>query len=419
MPLEQGARLRMDSLGQVEWDSGHPQNLRVMEPMMLNRREALILGTFTLGGLSTGKYLSADAIPGTDALDALAREYIKNGKAAGLGVGVCRNGKVTLCRAYGYADVATQKPLDIHSVFRIASVTKTFTAIAILQLKNQGKISLTDPLSRFLPRFPRSGEVTVRQLMSHTAGVHDYVFGGLPPGTSRHWTSTAEFVTRLAKVDPLYDFDPGTRFAYSNSGYILLGAVIEEASGQTYESFLSEHIFEPLGMSDTAVDHTGDSVPDRALGYGLKGNQPGQFVQVNDDGMLPFSAGAIRSSLADLLRWQQAFFAGKLLPMADVILMSTPSKTTDGKLVDDARWFPRGVNPKRPDFLTSDNYGLGLEIAAAYGHKSIGHDGGISGYNSIVEHFPEDDSDLILLANTNNGVVDLWMKIIDSMGHSN
>jgi CubicO group peptidase (beta-lactamase class C family) len=348
-------------------------------------------------------------------VDRIARAHVKSGKTLGLSVGVRHKGAVVLSRGYGICDLSTKAPVTAHSVFRIASITKTFTAVLILQLKNEGKLTLTDTLDMFYPAFPRGRDVTVYQLLSHTSGIHDFVWGGLPPGTSKYWTTADEFVARQMKCDPPYDFEPGTRHSYSNSGYIILGGIIEKVSGQSYDAALASRIFRPLGLADTAIDHNNDKVPGRAFGYNLKDGAPGAFVPIEDEQMMPFAAGALRSSIHDMLVFQSALFDAELLPPADVQLMTMPARTKDQRLTGDARWFADGKGQPLPDFVQSLNYGLGVEIAVARGHKAISHNGGIDGFNSIMIRYPNDQLDLVILANTSNAIVAPWLAIDEAL----
>ncbi|MDV6330970.1 serine hydrolase domain-containing protein [Asticcacaulis sp. 201] len=380
---------------------------------MLSRRNLIVgagIGTVCLATRS----LAASGDHGASFVDRLAQEQISSGQCAGLAVGLKHKGQVILSKGYGLADVASKTLVTDRSVFRIASITKTFTAISIIQLKNAGKLKLDDRLSLYFPSFPRGHDVTLAQLLSHTAGIYDFV-RGFPPGSSPHWTTADEFIDRLLKVETLYDFDPGTHYSYSNSGYVLLGAIIEQVSGQPLERYMAGHIFTPLGLTDTVIDHTGDKVDNRAIGYNLVG---GQLSPAADDGMLPFSAGAIRSSLRDMMVWQTALWNGTLLPKADLATMARPARLNDGQLADTSIWWPSGGPPgKPPAFITAHGYGFGLESTTAYGHLSIGHNGGISGYNSIVARFPQDDVEVVMLANTDNGIVSPWFKLLEGVGN--
>jgi len=197
-------------------------------------------------------------------VDALLKEVIK-GHSPGAAVLVAQGGKILFKKAYGYASLEHMVPVTLDTKFRIGSVTKQFTGSAILRLQEQGKLSVRDPLSKFIPDYPRGGEVTLHHLLTHTSGIRSYTG---KPGFLETVSSyiTSEDLIKSFKSDP-YDFDPGKKWLYNNSGYFLLGHIIEEASGQSYGEFLKQQFFEPLGMKNTGVHHWSDILEHEAFGY--------------------------------------------------------------------------------------------------------------------------------------------------------
>lgn len=379
------------------------------------RREALAMGVLAISAAS-----AAPAEPETGwlaAMDEAGKAAVAAGTTAGLAIAMV-TGTRTLARGYGLANLETGTPAGAESVFRIASVTKTFTATAVLILRERGRLRLEQPLADFYPAIPGGSGITLRHLLSHTSGLRDYVRGGLPADVGRDWTTPDEFAAGVAHMEGLQDFPAGTRFSYSNTGYILLGGVIEKASGMPYERFLADAIFGPCGMIRTAVDHDQDVVPGRADGYSLAQGKPGVFRH-HPAQKLPFSAGAVRSTVTDMARWTRAFMGGRVVPPSVVREMTAPARVASGARVGDARWWPPGFDPgKPPAFAQDDNYGLGWESTTFYGARTVGHNGGIAGYNSILTHYLDRDMTLILLANTENGIIAPAFGLMEKIGRA-
>jgi CubicO group peptidase (beta-lactamase class C family) len=254
--------------------------------------------------------------------------------------------------------------------------------------------------------------VTVLQLLTHTSGIHDYTSGGLPADAPGEWQRDPDRHRFLARMEPLFDFEPGTYWSYSNSGYALLGELIEKLSGKSYGDFLRTALLEPAGMRSTAVDEFGDIVRGRASGYSLQGNTAGAFRNAFWGG-LPLAEGGLRSTAADLLRWNAALFGGKILSGASLARMTEPARVKDGRATGDARFTPPGQAPGQPPaFVTEPHYGCGVEVCRLFGRKAIWHSGGIRGFNALLFHFADDGLDLALLANTDNGLVPAFEAFI-------
>jgi len=274
----------------------------------------------------------------------------------GAAVLVVRDGKVVLKKAYGMADVAGSLPNTPKTRFLLASVTKTFTATAIMQLHERGLLNIEDPVSKYLPAFPPGEKVKIRNLLSHT--------GGLP-----------DFVSYEQAMKKPLEFEPGTRVSYSNIGYQMLGKIIEKVSGKSYEEYLQENIFRPAGMSNSGVDQEA-SLKERACGYL---NSPDGFKSVGRSSASDaYSAGSLFSTVEDMFLWIQALESGKLVKPETLQLVFTPSRLSDGR---------------------EAVFGLGWMIGPHKGLREIHHGGDITGFSTEVSRFPEQKFTVIVLSN--------------------
>lgn len=305
---------------------------------------------------------------------------------AGLGEGtpgvvilVARNGEVLLELARGSADIDARFPLTINTRFRIGSVSKEFTAAAVLKLQEDGKLSVQDRLSRFIPDWPRADQITLYHLLTHTSGIHDYT---KQPDFADHVDQSVTLDRLIEEIEASPpDFDPGTKFLYSNSGYVLLAHVIEQASGASYDSFLQATFFTPLGMHDTGVYPASGALPRAAIGYR------------NEDGSHPRApiwhttkltgAGSLYSTVRDLFRWNEALFDGHVLSAA-----SLQAAFTVGVLAGD--------DPAHPE---ETGYGLGWIIDTLRGQREIGHGGEFDGFGSYLLRLPEQRLTVVVLLN--------------------
>lgn len=278
---------------------------------------------------------------------------------------VAKEGKPVFNRGYGMADLEWSVPNSPTTRFNIASMTKQFTAAAILLLEDRGKLKTDDLVKKYLPGAPASWDnITVYYLLTHTSGISDdaakYV-----PGTP----------DKLDFADKPLNFQPGERWAYSNLGYIVLGYLLERISGQTYEEFVEDNIFKPLGMNGSGMFSFGTVIPRRASGYWPRSN--GIENADHFDARLGFSAGSLYSTTGDLLRWENGLFGGRLLSPASLHKMITPFKS---------------------------DYGCGLYIKRVKSHLMIEHDGNNIGFNSDMAYYPEERIAVIVLANLNGTV---------------
>jgi CubicO group peptidase (beta-lactamase class C family) len=299
------------------------------------------------------KALSADA-------DALFQDIVKAGTFSGSAL-IAQNGQIILSQGYGFADRAKKTPNTPQTKFRLGSLTKQFTAMAIMILQEQGKLNVQDKVCAYLTDCPESWKpITLHQLLTHSSGIHDTS----DPNT------TLEKMFAYAKLIPL-DFQPGTSWNYCNIGFALLGKVIEAASGQTYEAFLQKDIFEPLHMSNSGYDH---GQPDLALGYADKGDS----AVTPWDGQALFSFGALYSTAEDLYRWDQALYTEKLVSQKSL----------------DAIFTAQVHIPAYPDW----GYGYGWFIGPPALHF-INHQGVVPGFGSVIYRYPDDKTTIIMLTN--------------------
>ncbi|MBL8268037.1 serine hydrolase domain-containing protein [Steroidobacter sp.] len=323
------------------------------------------------------------------AIDTLAKQAVIQGQTAGLVVAVAEQGKPVFVRGYGYANVEWDALATPNTVFRIGSITKQFASACVLLLAEQKKLSLDDKLAKYFPDFPRGNEVSLRQLMNHTSGIHSYP-GRSEETIARAGISVPDMVQHLGTLG--YDFDPGKDWAYSNSGYFLLGAVIEKVSGQSFRDFANQRLFQPLGLTHTAVDLNEEVVPQRASGYERDKAKQGEFVNAVYSHMsVPHAAGAIRSTAEDLIKWTSALHEGRVLGAASYKEMTTAPRIT-------------GKDPV--------NYGLGLWLAPEQGHALFSHNGGIDGFEASLAYLVERKRTLVILSNTQGGLGELRAKLL-------
>jgi D-alanyl-D-alanine carboxypeptidase len=326
----------------------------------------------------------------------MATAAVAHKQVAGVAIGVARNGKVIYSHGFGSSSLELGTPITAGTIFRIGSLTKQFTAAAVVQLAERGLIRYEDPLSKFFPDFPDGSKVTVRELLNHTSGIHNFVENkGFGERETRFFHTTDQMVQFIESQVTLFDFTPGTAWSYSNSGYYLLGAIVEKVSGETLRHYLRAHIFTPVGMANTEVDDETEVVRNRAAGYDLDGSTPSGFRNASYVSLtVPGGAGSLRSTVGDLLRWDHALFGGQAVSAADVKEMITPGRVADGRTVGQARFLSQPGPPPPAE------YGFGLMIGDDHGHHYIGHAGGIPGFSSELKTYPNEGVTIVVLSNT-------------------
>jgi CubicO group peptidase (beta-lactamase class C family) len=282
-------------------------------------------------------------------------------------------GKPLVMKGYGYANIEWQIPNTPQTRFRIGSVTKQFTSMMVMQLRERGKLKLEDSVCAYVAPCPDAWKpVTIHHLLTHTSGIPSYT--GIASWRETNMVpKTIDQIVAIVRDLPL-QWTPGEQYAYNNSGYILLGVVIEKVTGRKYEQALQEMILTPVGMKDTGYDWSRTIIPRRASGYSGRG--PGLVNAAALDMQQPYAAGALYSTVEDLLKWDQALYGTTLLPEAAKTIMWTPFR---------------------------NNYAYGWTIAepspATFGHRRIAHSGGINGFSSVIIRVPDTNVTAIVLSN--------------------
>jgi CubicO group peptidase (beta-lactamase class C family) len=322
---------------------------------------------------------AAEAATQRQELDRLITKYQQLNQFNG-SVLVANEKGVILEKGYGSANFEWQVPNTPDTKFRLGSVTKQFTSMVIMQLVAEGKLQVEDPVTKYLPDYRKEtgDRITIAHLLNHTSGLPNYTSRAFFQNDSRDPSTVADFVKKFCSGD--LEFDPGSKFNYSNSGYFLLGAVIEKVTGQTYAKALQQRIFDPVGLKDTGYDVSATVLPKRASGYEAL---PGSYVNAPYlDMTLPYAAGSLYSTVQDLYRWDRALYGDTLLPAPLKQRMFTPA------LSDYA--FGWKVKPVKLDDGKT-------EVA------TISHSGGINGFSTLLVRAPERKEVVILLDNTARG----------------
>jgi D-alanyl-D-alanine carboxypeptidase len=353
-----------------------------LSPARPLRRLLLALGAIglLLPATAAAQTPAAATASEAEAVDAAVQKSMQTRQIPGVSVAVVKDGKVVLAKGYGFSDVEKSVKATEHTVYQLASVTKPFTVMAVLMLSEDGKLSLDGKITDILPGLPAAwAPVTVRHLLSHTSGIKSYtdVFGEQKVPDSRVFTN--EGILALVKDAPL-QFTPGEKYAYCNTGYYLLGMIIEKVSSRKYDAFLAERIFKPLGMTSTALDDYADARPARAKGYSVTDGKVTLAEHTHPS--QPFSAGALVSTVVDLAKWDAALTGRKLLKSASYDAMWTPMRLNDGK---------------------STTYGFGWQVEPFRTRPRHGHGGGISGFSTFLARYPDDKVTVVVLTNQGGG----------------
>jgi CubicO group peptidase (beta-lactamase class C family) len=334
----------------------------------------------------------AAAQQSTAGLDSLINSRLA-GVAPGCAVLIAKSGEIIYEKGFGKADLELNVAMQPDMVFRLGSITKQYTAIAILQLVEQGKISLQDSIQKFIKDFPNKGHtITIENLLTHTSGIIDYESLNINiPNAYRVDLPQKQIVDSL-EHHPLV-FTPGSKFSYCNSNYFLLGYIIEQITGKSYAEYMQQHIFTPIGLTNTYYDDEKQVIPNRVSGYGKWAN--GKYENADYIGMSQvYAAGAILSNVDDMLKWHQALYSYKLVKKETLEKAFTSCKLADGTLT---------------------GYGYGWFIKDQNGEKSIEHAGGIDGFQSDEVYLPRQDIFIATLYNSlNNGGDDVSFMLLSN-----
>lgn len=327
----------------------------------------LLLGIFVLPPAS-------GQTPPNSQVDRYVQTEMQKRHIPGLALLVARNGKTVRAQGYGFANLELQVPVKAESIFQSGSMGKQFTATAVMLLVEQGKVGLDDPLTKYFPDAPTSwNQVTVGELLSHTAGFTDY-----PDKFDFRRDYTEDQLLKIVEGVPLA-YPPGTKWAYSNLGYLTLGILIHHVTGEFYGDYLQEHIFRPLGMTTTRIISEADIIPNRSSGYlWVKGewkNQEWVSPTLNTT-----ADGALYFTILDLAKWDAALYTEKLLKRSSLDQMWTVAKLKDGQ-------------------PNSGHYGFGWFVDTDHGRRVIEHEGQWQGFNTDISRYVDDKVTVIVLTN--------------------
>ena len=315
------------------------------------------------------------------ALDSAARAHVEHAMVAGVSVAVVRGGDTLLERGYGYADLEwrIRTPQDASASYEIGSMTKQFTAAAIMQLVEEGKLDLDADFTDYLTDFDAQGHVVpLRRLLDHTSGIKGITEMPVFVDLSKQDLPRDTLVS-LVEAEP-FQFEPGTAQIYNNSAFIFLGHIIERVSGESYEEYVQEHLFDELGMDDSYYCSESAIREHRAHGY--DGSPEGLQRKGYLDHAWPYAAGSLCSTAGDLILWNQALHGGSVVSQASYRAMTTPMPLVDG---------------------TPLEYAMGLGVGDRAGARVIDHGGGINGYSSEGRYYPDEELTIIVLQNSTGG----------------
>ncbi|MGS2741826.1 serine hydrolase domain-containing protein [Sinomicrobium sp. M5D2P17] len=319
-----------------------------------------------------------------------AREF--KSTEPGCAVLVTKGGQTVYRKAFGSADLELNVPIRPDMVFKLASITKQFTAVAILQLAEQGKISLQDSLQKFIPDFPsKDHTITIENLLTHTSGIKDYMQIDYPDPYMERWDFTPKQLIDSFRNYPL-QFKPGTKYSYSNSGYYLLGYIIQKVSGKSYQSYVQDNILKPLGLDHTYFEIGDIIIPGRVNGYRKEG-----AVFKNADYWSPtitYAAGGLLSNTEDLFKWFNGLLSYGILKKKSLEKAFTPFKLKDGSVI---------------------SYGYGWYVENLGGIKSIEHGGKLNGFVSNQIYYPEQDIFIAALFNSEDAPRDRISNVISEI----
>lgn len=293
---------------------------------------------------------------------------------------VARHGTIVYEKAMGKANMELNVPLSPDNVFRIGSITKQFTAVAILQLVEKGRLGLDDDITKFLPDYPTNGyHISIANLLSHTSGIKDMTeIAGLSSDIRRRQNSPADLI-KLFKDQPM-EFPPGTRYQYSNSNYVLLGYIIEKLSGESYEKYINEHIFAPLGMSHSYYDSAEKVIPNRVSGYMQRQGDTVVNAQYLDPSYA-YAAGALIMTVGDLFKWHTGLYKYTILKKESLDKAFTPFTLSNGQ---------------------KTKYGFGWALDSLGTYAAIQHSGSINGFSAYEIYLPAEDVFVACFSNRMN-----------------
>ena len=340
-------------------------------------RSYTLLAVMALPAFAVGAQTAADARVARR-VDAYVAAQMREQHIPGLSLGVARDGKLIKATGYGLANIELAVPVTSESIFQTGSVGKQFTATAVMMLVEAGKVRLDDTITKFFPEAPAAWrDITVRNLLTHTSGIPNYGDDTTKTGwiNFRQDYTEDQLVQRFATL-PL-DFAPGTKWSYSNTGYLLLGALIHRVSGEFYGDFLQARVFKPLGMTSTRIISEADIVRHRSAGYRLVNGEIKNQEYVSPS-LNTTADGALYTNVFDLAKWDAALYTNTLLTAASFDQMWTPVRLTDG---------------------SSYPYGFGWRIGNVNGHRLLEHGGAWQGFTMHISRYVDDRLTVIVFTN--------------------
>ena len=393
-------------------------------------RRGLIAGAAGLAGAVGAVTAARAAAPATatphapavharshTALDRVAAGAMADKLTPGLQVAIFRRGRFSLSKGYGFANLETRTPMSPASVLHIGSISKQFTAAGLMKMREQGSLDIDATFSKYYPDFPRGGDITIRQMLTHTSGLGNYTdtkTRDIFYDRARHDYPSDELYSAMkTQTDPEFVAEPGVAWNYSNSAFVLLGLLFEKLAGEPYSVALRHQVIDPAGLKFTADDDLFEVVPNRASGYTPSAKAPSGYVNSAFISMTyPGGAGALRSTCEDLCRWHQALLSGKVENAESLKLMLTPGRLKDGTLPSHKSKDGKSVDIK---------YGFGLDIGEDPHGAYIEHGGGIFGFLSNVRTYLDGRTSLARIQNcdaderTGPKLPALWKSIDEAM----
>jgi CubicO group peptidase (beta-lactamase class C family) len=351
------------------------------------RLAPLLLAIAFLGASTHARAQEFDDAATIARIDSLAKDYMTLKKAPAVSIAVVRGKDTLVMKGYGLASREANRAATASTVYRIGSITKQFTAAGIMREVEQGKIMLDDPITKYLPDVPTHGQrITVRNLLTHTSGVHNYTD---EPEWVKRWgdAMTPRQIVAFVDKDTL-DFAPGTKYSYSNTGYVLLGMILEKVTGQPYAAYLQRQFFTPLGLTQTSYCPDKPKDPQFADGYSATSGsvKAAEYLNITQ----PFSAGALCSTVRDLVKWHRALVEGRVVGARSYSLMTTADTLNNGSKI---------------------NYGFGLVPGQLGGKRMISHSGGINGFTTYGLYMPDENLNVIVLTNSDGGPGPLALNV--------
>lgn len=343
-------------------------------------RSVLVL-FFTVASVASAQSSSRAALVAR--LDSIAGGAVKAGIVPGMAVAVVKGRDTLLMKGYGLADLENKIAVTPQTVFRIGSITKQFTSSTIMQLVQEGKLSLDDDITKYGLNFPTHGrKILLRHLLNHTSGIPSYTDVGNRFGTVMRMDLTHDSLIGVIAKDSLM-FEPGSHFYYNNTGYFMLGMILEKIGGKKYGDYLAERLFSANALGGTTYCETKKLIPNRAQGYDRDASGFSNAAWLSME--LPYAAGSLCSTIGDLVNWTARLHSGRIVNAASFREMTTPVKLPSGRPM---------------------SYGFGLSVDTVAGHRQIQHGGGINGFISALNHLPDDSLTVVVLGNSSNSPSD-------------